>query len=280
MLFLFLVLSLTTALLCYAGYVFLIVDKRQQKQIESNPDLFNKLDDKEYNFDLPAEVDSYEELSSSKQEDKRTLPMALLKRAMADIPRIEVARRPPRGTRPAARRRRPLTSMPVLAQQLEKDHPRMARLHTRGLLPFGLWDQLLEAEALMDSEVQEVQAEAEKLQKGWGQGVFGQAYQMLRQEREADAREKQMRKDMAVLTLTFTKPSGGVVTVVAEGRSVGQQTQLVLRKGSGAAEINYKCEVRRREGGSEGEGKWRGRLRPWRRPSRASPSRAPTRPLR
>ena len=51
----------------------------------------------------------------------------------------------------------------------------MARLHTRGLLPFGLWEQLLEAEALMDSEVQEVQAEAEKLQKGWGQGVFGQA---------------------------------------------------------------------------------------------------------
>ena len=60
----------------------------------------------------------------------------------------------------------------------------MARLFNRGLLPFGIWEQLLEAEAMMDAEVHEVQAEAEKLQKGWGQGVFGQAYQMLRKERE------------------------------------------------------------------------------------------------
>ena len=44
----------------------------------------------------------------------------------------------------------------------------MARLFNRGLLPFGVWEQLLEAEAIMDHEVHEVQAEAEKLQKGWG----------------------------------------------------------------------------------------------------------------
>ena len=48
--------------------------------------------------------------------------MALLRRAMADIPRIE---------------------------QLEKDHPRMARLFQKGLLPFGIWEQLTEAEAMM-----------------------------------------------------------------------------------------------------------------------------------
>ena len=52
--------------------------------------------------------------------------MALLKRAMADIPRIE---------------------------QLEKDHPRMARLFQKGLLPFGIWEQLVDAEAMMDTEV-------------------------------------------------------------------------------------------------------------------------------
>ena len=44
----------------------------------------------------------------------------------------------------------------------------MARLFNRGLLPFGVWEQLLEAEAMMDHEVHDVQAEAEKLQKGWG----------------------------------------------------------------------------------------------------------------
>ena len=52
--------------------------------------------------------------------------MALLKRAMADIPRIE---------------------------QLEKDHPRMARLFQKGLLPFGIWEQLVDAESIMDTEV-------------------------------------------------------------------------------------------------------------------------------
>ena len=71
MIFLMLVMALTTGLLLYAGYVFLIVDKRQQKQIESNPDLFSKLDDKEYHFDLPAEVDEYDELRSAKQADRR-----------------------------------------------------------------------------------------------------------------------------------------------------------------------------------------------------------------
>ena len=42
--------------------------------------------------------------------DKRALPMALLERAKADIPRIE---------------------------QLERDHPRMARLFQKGLLPYA-----------------------------------------------------------------------------------------------------------------------------------------------
>lgn len=44
----------------------------------------------------------------------------------------------------------------------------MARLFQKGLLPFGIWEQLMDAEAMMDTEVHSVQAEAEKLQKGWG----------------------------------------------------------------------------------------------------------------
>lgn len=70
MLFLTIVLLLTTLLLCYAGYVFLIVDKREtEKQLE-NPELFDELDDKDYHFDLPAEVDEYEEVRASKPTDK------------------------------------------------------------------------------------------------------------------------------------------------------------------------------------------------------------------
>ena len=95
MYFLGVVLAVTTILLCYAGYVFLIVDKRQQKQIEESPEVFSQLDDKEYLFGLPAEVEEYEELRDSKPADNRFLPVALLKRAMADIPRIEVRRAAP-----------------------------------------------------------------------------------------------------------------------------------------------------------------------------------------
>ena len=118
----------------------------------------------------------------------------------------------------------------------------MARLFNRGLLPFGVWEQLLEAEAIMDHEVHEVQAEAEKLQKGWGQGVFGQAYSMLRRERQEEKQHEQMRKDAAVLTIEFTKLSGGVVTFVADGRYLGDRTQMLLRKEAAGApkEAAYK----------------------------------------
>jgi hypothetical protein len=120
----------------------------------------------------------------------------------------------------------------------------MARLFNRGLLPFGVWEQLLEAEAMMDHEVHEVQAEAEKLQKGWGQGVFGQAYSMLRRERQEEKQHEQMRRDAAVLTIEFTKLSGGVVTFIADGRNVGAQTQMLLRKDCVSKELAYKTDVK------------------------------------
>ena len=216
MLFLGLVLAAATALLCYAGYVFLIVDKREAAKEMEEPELFEELDMKEYFFELPEAVDTFEELRASNPSDKRTLPMALLQRAKADIPLIE---------------------------QLEKDHPRMARLFNRGLLPNSVWEQLLDAEACMDTEVHDVQAEAEKLQKGWGQGVFGQAYQILRKEREQSAMQAQAQANAAVLSLEFTKLSGGVVKLFAEGRSVGQQTQMVLRGDCLQEEVAFKTEV-------------------------------------
>ena len=138
MLFLGLVLAAATALLCYAGYVFLIVDKREAAKEMEEPELFEELDMKEYFFELPEAVDTFEELRATNPSDKRTLPMALLNRAKADIPLIE---------------------------QLEKDHPRMARLFN-GLLPNSMWSTA-RREACMDTEVHDVQAEA-KLQKGWG----------------------------------------------------------------------------------------------------------------
>jgi len=180
-------------------------------------ELFQAIDDKNYDFDLPAEVDEYEELRSGPEPaDKRTMPLKLLERAKADIPRIE---------------------------QLEKDHPRMARLFQKGLLPYHVWEQLLEAEQIMDSEVNTVQAEAERLQKGWGQGVFSQAYQLLRKERDDELRMEQMQREAAVLSIKFTKPSGSVVAMEADGRKITQQTPLVVRKESAAEEVSFKSEV-------------------------------------
>ena len=145
--------------------------------------------------------------------------MALLERAKADIPRIE---------------------------QLERDHPRMARLFQKGLLPFSVWEQLLEAETMMDTEVNSVQAEAERLQKGWGAGVFSQAYQMLRKDRDDEVRAAQMARDAVTLSLKFTKPSGGETTLTCDGRKVNgalSQTQLAIRKECASEEVTFKSEV-------------------------------------
>jgi hypothetical protein len=130
-----------------------------------------------------------------------------------------------------------------MIEQLEKDHPRMARLFQKGLLPFGVWEQLLEAEQIMDTEVNAVQAEAERLQKGWGQGVFSQAYQMLRQERAEEQRAEALAKEAAVLNLVCNKPSGGVVKITADGSRVSQQTPLKVRKEFAEEEVSFKCEV-------------------------------------
>ena len=36
----------------------------------SNPELFSALDDKDYNFELPSEIDEYDTLRDSKPTDK------------------------------------------------------------------------------------------------------------------------------------------------------------------------------------------------------------------
>ena len=55
-------LALVTLLLCYAGYIFLVVDRREEAAVLEDPDLYEALDDKNYNFELPEAVDKYEDL--------------------------------------------------------------------------------------------------------------------------------------------------------------------------------------------------------------------------
>jgi hypothetical protein len=70
MIFLTLMLAGTTLLLSYAGYLFLVVDRRREAAVLEDPDLFSALDDKNYEFDLPEQVDTYEELREEEQPDK------------------------------------------------------------------------------------------------------------------------------------------------------------------------------------------------------------------
>ena len=70
MIFLTIILLMVTLLLCYAGYVFLVVDRRSEAAVLDDPDLFDALDDKNYNFELPAEVETYEDLRLTEPTDK------------------------------------------------------------------------------------------------------------------------------------------------------------------------------------------------------------------
>lgn len=72
--FLFAILGLVTLLLCYAGYIFLIVDRREDAKVLEDPDLFDALDSKNYDFILPEEVDKYEDLRLSEPTDKCVPP--------------------------------------------------------------------------------------------------------------------------------------------------------------------------------------------------------------
>ena len=80
MLFLSVVLLLVTLLLCYAGYIFLIVDRRQEAAVLEDPDLYDALDDKNYTFDLPEQVDTYEDIRAEEPADKcaRSPPQSLI----------------------------------------------------------------------------------------------------------------------------------------------------------------------------------------------------------
>jgi len=69
---------------------------------------------------------------------------------------------------------------------------------------------------------------------------------MLRRERQEEKQHEQMRRDAAVLTIEFTKLSGGVVTFLADGRYLGDRTQMLLRKETPGApkELAFKTDVK------------------------------------
>jgi len=66
---------------------------------------------------------------------------------------------------------------------------------------------------------------------------------MLRKEREDEQRDLQLKQEAAELEISFTSLSGTVVTVIADGRNVTSQTQMVLRREFHAEEVPFKTNV-------------------------------------
>lgn len=140
------------------GYVI----TRRMAEAESRS-YIDELDDHTYDVDLdtPQRRD-YFTLLEAEQEGKvspNALMVALLNRAAAVLPSVEV---------------------------LERDRPRLHKLHRHSYVPANVLDELAATEFALQQEVEEVRAEAERLRPGWGKEVFQQAWQIAR-KRKAEA---------------------------------------------------------------------------------------------
>lgn len=67
------------------------------------------------------------------------------------------------------------------AWKLQEEKPSLAKLVGQGAVGEELWQKFLRAEEDLNAEFEFVQAEAEWIKKGWGQGIIPQANHMLQE---------------------------------------------------------------------------------------------------
>jgi Preprotein translocase subunit Sec66 len=164
---------------------------------------------------LPAEVDEYykvkakceasgwlpgskppnEAAATAANSPHRIMAQALMKRAMSDIP---------------------------IVQHIQKESNGMNRLYAQSMCSVKQWRSYQAAEAMVSAEVDEVRAEADEIEPGWGQVVWRQAmqyHQMLKQrhEQEAKAQEEAAKKQKAIAAAknNNTKKKNGDSSAVA-----------------------------------------------------------------
>jgi len=71
---------------------------------------------------------------------------------------------------------------------------RDVKLSKNGYISAVVVEEVAEAEGLLEAEIKEVQAEAERLRPGWGRGVYAQAYDIIRRQRaQVEAEEEEAR---------------------------------------------------------------------------------------
>jgi Preprotein translocase subunit Sec66 len=162
---------------------------------------------------LPAEVDEYYKVkekceangwqpgqkppdnaaAAAANSPHRMLAQALMKRAMADIP---------------------------IVQHIQKESNGMNRLYAQSMCSVKQWRSYQAAESLVSAEVDEVRAEADEIEPGWGQMIWRQAmqyHQMLKQrhEQEAKAQEEAAKKQKAANKTVNKKKNGDASATAA-----------------------------------------------------------------
>eukprot|EP00611_Tribonema_gayanum_P027327 TRINITY_DN6725_c0_g1_i4.p1 TRINITY_DN6725_c0_g1~~TRINITY_DN6725_c0_g1_i4.p1 ORF type:complete len:251 (-),score=93.39 TRINITY_DN6725_c0_g1_i4:153-905(-) len=102
-------------------------------------------------FELPDEIEEYYEAKEAAGDDATALRNPLLKRAIADIPII---------------------------MRLQKEGPGMQNLYQQAMIGDREWQAYQAAEALIGEEIEQVQAEAEEIEPGWGQQIWRMASEL------------------------------------------------------------------------------------------------------
>ena len=123
------------------------------------------------------------------------LGQALMKRAIADIP---------------------------LIQHMQREAQGMYRLHGKNMCSEVQWRTFQGAEAMVSGEVDEVRAEAEEIEPGWGGMIWRQAAQyhgMLKQHQQqaaAKAKAEQIKKQGQPKVLTVEEQKARADRVATE----------------------------------------------------------------
>lgn len=153
---------------------------KRQKAKEEEDDFFSKLDGDKFDIKLPTEVDDYYQIKEKCESagwepgskpktpgangPHRVMAQALMKRAIADIP---------------------------IVSHIQKESPGMNKLYSQSMCSVKQWRSYQNAENLVSTEVEEVRAEADEIEPGWGGAIWRQAMQyhnMLKQKHEMEAK--------------------------------------------------------------------------------------------
>lgn len=175
-------LAIGSILIAVLYYLYYSRNKRKEEEDEA---FFLDMDGDKFNIKLPSAVDEYYDVKekclaagwkpgvtpSSPQDAQaathRAMAQALMKRCIADIP---------------------------LVTHIQKESPGMNKLYSQSMCSVKQWKSYQAAENLISTEVDEVRAEADEVEPGWGTTIWRQAMQyhnMLKNKHEVEMKQRE-----------------------------------------------------------------------------------------